>query len=158
MTFDLEYCEGLYYCTLDVFTVGVNPVQARCHRTVAPKVPDVHCTLSKLSPTSKAQQVESEVWMVCFGLPGEHQLDILSQHVIGTPLVFEYHPFRYINFKEQAYIRKQAAQRTAECIPTWSAEFYMDFCFMQSSTKTTNTQIKLPTMLSCRMMGILHIL
>jgi hypothetical protein len=109
MTFDLEYPEGLYYCTLDVFTVGVDPVQAWCHRTVAPKVPDVCRTPSKFSPTSKARQVESEVWMLCFGLPSEHQLDVLPQHIIGTPLVFEYHPFRYIDFKEQAYIRKQAA-------------------------------------------------
>jgi hypothetical protein len=61
MTFDLEYCEGLYYCILDIFTVGVDPVKAWCHRTVAPKVPDVRRTPSKFSPTSKAQQVESEV-------------------------------------------------------------------------------------------------
>jgi hypothetical protein len=49
--------------------------------------------------------------------------------------VFEYHPSRYINFKEQAYIRKQAAQCTAERIPTCGAEFYMDFGFMRSSTE-----------------------
>jgi hypothetical protein len=73
--------------------------------------------------------------MLCFGLPGEHQLDVLPQHVIDTPLVFEYHPFQYIDFKEQAYIHKQAAQCTAECIPTCGAEFYMDFGFMRSSTK-----------------------
>ncbi len=54
MTFDLEYHEGLYYCTLDVFMVGVDPVQAWCHQTVAPKVPNVCRTPSKFSPTSKA--------------------------------------------------------------------------------------------------------
>jgi hypothetical protein len=134
MTFDLEYREGLYHCTTDVYTVGVDPAQARCHCTVAPKVPDVRRTPSKFSPTSKAQQVESEVWMLCFGSPGEHQLDVLPLHVIGTPPVFEYHPFRYIDFKEQAYICKQTARRTSKRIPTCGAELNMNFGFMRSST------------------------
>jgi len=66
--------------------------------------------------------------------PGEGQLDLLPGHVIGTPPVFEYHPFRSIDFKEQAYIRKQAVQRVAERIPTCGAEFFMDFAFMRAST------------------------
>jgi hypothetical protein len=48
--------------------------------------------------------------------------------------VFEYHPFRHIDFKEQAYIRKQAARQKAERIPTCGSEFYMDFGFIRSST------------------------
>jgi hypothetical protein len=72
--------------------------------------------------------------MLLFGSPGKHQLDVLPLHVIGTPPVFEYHPFQYIDFKEQAYICKQAAWCTLECIPTCGAEFYMDFGFMQFST------------------------
>jgi hypothetical protein len=48
--------------------------------------------------------------MLRFGLPDEHQLNVLPQHVIGTPSSFEYHPFRHIDFREQAYIRKQAAR------------------------------------------------
>ncbi len=47
--------------------------------------------------------------MLRFGSPGEHQLDVLPLHVVGTPPIFKYHPFYYIDFKEQAYIRKQAA-------------------------------------------------
>jgi hypothetical protein len=135
LTFDLEYYDGLYYCTSDVFTVGVEPVRGLCHCTVAPKVPDVRRTPSRFAPTSKARQVQSEVWMLQFGSPGEHQLNVLLQHIVGTPSMFEYHPFCYIDFKEQAYIRKQAAQLTAERIPTCGAEFYMDFGFMWSSTK-----------------------
>ncbi len=73
--------------------------------------------------------------MLRFGSPGEHHLDVLPQNVIGTPPVFEHHPFHHIDFKEQAYIRKQAAKRTVECIPSCGAEFYMDFGFMQSSSK-----------------------
>ncbi len=73
--------------------------------------------------------------MLRFGSPGEHQLDLLLFNVIGMPVVFKYHPFCSINFKEQAYIQKQAAQRTAERIPTCGAEFFMDFTVMQSSTE-----------------------
>ena len=72
--------------------------------------------------------------MLRFGSPGEHQLDVLPLHVVGTPPIFNYHPFRY-DFKEQAYIRKQAAQRSAERIPTCGAKFFMDFAFMQSSSE-----------------------
>ncbi len=73
--------------------------------------------------------------MLRFGSSGEHQLDVLPQHLVGTPSVFEYHPFWFVDFKDQAYIRKQAAQRTAERIPTFLAEFFMDFGFMRSSTE-----------------------
>jgi hypothetical protein len=66
--------------------------------------------------------------------PGEQQLDVLPRHVIGTPPVFEYHPFRSIDFIEQAYIRKKAAQRTAERIPHCGAELFMDFGFLRAST------------------------
>ncbi len=57
-----------------------------------------------------------------------------KSNVIGTPPVFEYHPFRSIDFKEQAYIRKQAANRAGERIPTCGVEIFMDFAFMRSST------------------------
>ncbi len=40
-----------------------------------------------------------------------------------------------IDFKEQAYIRKQAARRRTEHIPTCGAEFFMDFAFMRASTE-----------------------
>ena len=83
---------------------------------------------------SRARQVESEVWLTRLGSPGEGQLDLLPGHVIGMPPVFEYHPFRSIDFKEQAYIRKQDAQCIAEWIPTCGAEFFMDFAFMRAST------------------------
>jgi hypothetical protein len=56
-------------------------------------------------------------------------------NVIGTPKSFKYHPFCLIDFKEQAYIRKQAAGRMAERIPTCGAEFFIDFAFMRTSTE-----------------------
>ena len=108
MFFNLTCRNGLYYCTTDVYTVDHDPVHARCHRTTVdtptllaiatPRPP------SKFTPTSKARQVESEVWALRFGSPGEQQLDVLPRHVLVTPPVFEYHSFRSIVFKEQAYI------------------------------------------------------
>jgi hypothetical protein len=109
ITLDLIYREGLYYCTSDVYTLATDATGPRCSRTVAPSAPSVLHTPPKFSLTTKARQIKSEVWMLRFGSPGEHQLDVLPQHVIGTPSVFEYHPFWFIDFKEQAYIRKQAA-------------------------------------------------
>jgi len=138
MFFTLTCRNGLYYCTTEVYTVDHDPVHARCHQTtvdtptplaIAPSRPP-----SKFAPTSKARQVGSKVWALCFGSPGEQQLDVLPRHVIGTPPVFEYHPFRSIDFKEQAYIRKQAAQQMAEHIPHCGAELFMDFGFLRAST------------------------
>jgi hypothetical protein len=106
---NLECRHGLYYCTTDVYTVDYDPVHIPCHRTAVDTPPKdepssnaLHRPASKFVPTSRAYQVESEVWALCFGSPGEGQLDVLLQHVIGTPSVFEYHPFRSIDFKEQA--------------------------------------------------------
>jgi hypothetical protein len=135
LTFDLEYRGSLYYCTLDVFTLDANPIRNFCNRTLTTRAPGICRTLSKFSPTSKARPVESELWMLQFGSPGKHQLDVLPLHVVGTPPVFKYHPFRYIDFKEQAYICKQAAGWTADHISTRGAEFYMDFGFIRSSTE-----------------------
>ena len=134
LSFDLEYRGGLYYCTSDVFTLDDDLSRPSCHRILTPCPPTARRTPSKYSPTSKARQVESELWLLRFGSPGEAQLDLLPLHVVGTPPVFEYHPFRHIDFKEQAYIRRQAARRKAERIPTCGSEFYMDFGFIRSST------------------------
>jgi len=62
------------------------------------------------------------------------QRDVLPQNVTGLPSTFEYHPFRFVDFKEQARIRKQAAQRSAVRTPDRRRRFYMDFGFMRAST------------------------
>ena len=141
MHFDLHQRDGLYYCSTDVFTVDPDPVQVQCHRTLTTSAHDVKRPPPKFLPTSTARQIKSEMWMLRFGSPGKHQLDVLPSHVIGTPPVFEYHLFQSIDFKEQANIRKQAAQHTTERIPMCGAEFFMDFAFMRSPTddyKCTN--------------------
>jgi hypothetical protein len=72
--------------------------------------------------------------MVRLGSPGEDQLDMLPGNVTGIPLEFHYHPFRFIDFKEQARIRKQAAQRTAVRTGDVGRRYYMDFGFMRASS------------------------
>ena len=62
------------------------------------------------------------------------QLDVLPQKVTGLPTTFDYHPFRFIDFKEQARIRKQAAQRSAVWAHERQQRFYMGFGFMRAST------------------------
>jgi hypothetical protein len=55
MFFDLEYQDGLYYCSTDVFAVDQdNPVQVNCQRTNATAPPGIHRVPSKFVPTSKA--------------------------------------------------------------------------------------------------------
>jgi hypothetical protein len=131
MHFNLVQQDGLYYCDTNVFTVDRDPIRVCCCHAIA----DDCERPPKFVPTSKARQVKSVVWMLHFGSLGKHQLDVLPSNVLGTPTTFEYHTFHSIDFKEQAYIRKQAAGRTAERILTCGAEFFMDFAFMRSSTE-----------------------
>ena len=132
---DLNQCDGLYYCPTDVFTVDRSPVRGPYTLRVAtPLVPNTNRHPSRFTPTSKSKQVESEVWLLRLGSPGVHQLDALPGNVTGIPSVFEYHPFRFIDFKEQARIRKQAAQRSAVRTTERKKRFYMDFGFMRASS------------------------
>jgi hypothetical protein len=134
MHFPLHYHDGLYYCDTDVYTVDRDPVCLTCACTTANRTrPLPHHPAPKFVPTTRTRQVESEVWALRFGSPGEGQLNALPNHVDGIPLVFEYHPFRHIDFKEQAYIRKQPARKSAERLPNCGSEFFMDFGFMCAS-------------------------
>ena len=123
---------GLYYCPTDIFTLGDCPVLLGCdpssnalHLLPVPKIqrvtnhppPPILRRSSCFEPTSKAPQLKSEVWLLRLGSWGVTQLDIIPQNVSGLPTTFEYHPFRFIDFKEQAQIRKQAAQQSAVWTP-----------------------------------------
>jgi hypothetical protein len=91
MVFELECSNGLYYCPTDIFTLGKCPSTSclsnpnlhyplqqlpppKAHRTLtSPATPILH-RLSRFEPTSKARQLESEVWLLCLGSPGVRQL------------------------------------------------------------------------------------
>jgi hypothetical protein len=123
MDFPLYCRDGLYYCSSNVYTVDAVPIR--------PKVTLTICH-GRYALTNRTQKIKSELWSLRLGSPGKHQLDILPSHTMGTPSMFAYHPFRFINFKEQAYIRKQLANRTATRLSTRGCEFFMDFGFMRA--------------------------
>jgi hypothetical protein len=53
-------------------------------------------------PTNLAHQLESKLWAACLGHCGTNQLIALATRADGLPNGFEFHPFRYIDWKEQA--------------------------------------------------------
>ena len=115
MTLALEFKDGLYYCPTDVYTVDdclPPPPTPKALRVAAP-TPSTLRRSSRFIPTSKGKLIESELWLLCLGSPGIQQLDKLPGNVTGTPPAFDYHPFWFIDFKEEAQVRKQAAQRLA---------------------------------------------
>jgi hypothetical protein len=69
MAIELECRDGLYYCPTDVFTIGTCPSTSRlvetehcrANRTVTTPTPPVLRCSSCFEPTSKAQQLESEI-------------------------------------------------------------------------------------------------
>jgi hypothetical protein len=88
---------------------------------------------SKFTPVGKDPQLESEVWSLHLGCPGEHHLDVLPGNVLGLPSVLEYHPFCFIDFHAQARVCQQAAQRTAVHVNKRCKEFHIDFGVMRAS-------------------------
>ena len=77
----------------------------------------------------------AELWAARLGFCGESQLDKLPACVDGVPTQFEYHPFMFIDHKEQARIRKQAAQRVARKLSLCGQRFYADFGILRASTE-----------------------
>ena len=98
-------------------------------------------TQARLKPVSPKQQLQSELWAARLGFCGEWQLDVIPGCATGLPNQFDYHPFRFIDHKERARIRRQAAGRTAERLDEIGARFYMDFGFFRAS----NSDFSRPT-------------
>jgi len=126
MTISLTKVEGLYYCTPS----GPDQVSS----TTLPESRDTTRRAKRYIPVTRERITESEVWMLRLGCPGEDQLDLLPTRVTGTPSSFQLHPFRFIDFKEEARVQKQASQRSAERTTEIKRRFYMDFGFMRATT------------------------
>jgi hypothetical protein len=114
--------DGLYYCPTDAFTINHSPI--RVNSAWAPTNATILCVSSncpqsvlrcplQYKPTTKARQLESEVWLLCLESPGVYQVGVLPQLTTGLPPALDYHPFQFVNFKEQARILKQVAQHLA---------------------------------------------
>ncbi len=140
MKISLVLHDRLHYCPTDVYAIDNLPASRfspAVRRVVGPAplpVPGKSRSHKRFIPTSKAKQIESEVWLLRLGSPGVHQLDLLPGQVNGIPLDFQSHPFHYIDLKEQALIKKCPAQKSAVRTSECKRQFYMDFGFMRSST------------------------
>ena len=133
MSIQLDCLGGLYYCTNDAYVLD-GECDPRVNR-VAPSTQPTHLRLpSKYKPTTKSKQLESELWLLRLGSPGVYQLDHLPGNATGLPSEFDYHPFRFIDFKEQAMIRRRAVQRSALRVAERRRRFYMDFGFLRASS------------------------
>ncbi len=95
-------------------------------------IPDKRKTCSQFVPVIKAKQVESKVWLLHLGSPGVCQLDLFPGRVTGIPSEFRYHPFHYIDHKEQELVKKRPAQCSTVCTTECKHQFYMNFGFMHS--------------------------
>jgi hypothetical protein len=104
MTLSLSSINGLYYCPLDL-AIDSNPIRPTSVSKVSfdTHIPHLRAP-SKYKPVPKDHQLEPEVWSLCFGCPGEDQLDILPGNVLGLPSVLEYHPLQFVDFHAQAQI------------------------------------------------------
>ena len=85
-------------------------------------------------PVSPKKHLESELWVARLGFCRECQFDGTPACADGIPSQFEYHPFRPINPKERADIRKRSAGRTAWKMTHTCQRFYMDFGFLCALT------------------------
>ncbi len=130
------------------FITPTNAVSAP-HSVAPPRIPRIntpvdpspHVELSApprsqitVRPTNLARQLESELWAARMGHCGEDQLISLATRADGLPNNFTFHPFCYIDWKEQARVRKRAALRVAQKVHNAGARFYMDFGFIRASS------------------------
>jgi hypothetical protein len=131
MSLHLDYVDGLHYCSSNTYTIDPG-----C-------TPPFHLRQpSRYHPATKSKQLESEHWILCLGSPGVYQLDHLPGNATGLPTEFDYHPFQFIDFKEQARICKQAVQRSTILTPECKHHFYMDFGFLRASTSDLTPQTR----------------
>jgi hypothetical protein len=125
MKLTLAINNGLYCCPTDVFTMAPPPTDIALYPyptpypsicRVAQTTPASRLQRSpKYRPTSKSRQLESELWLLQLGSPGVTMLNALPGNVTGIPATFDHHPFRFVDFKAQAGIQKEAAQCSAIC-------------------------------------------
>ncbi len=141
ITLRLEKWDGLYYCPTDAFTIDRDPACPAIpliKRAATPLMQAIPRRGKHYHPVAQDCMAESELWMQCLGCPGEDQLDLLPGNVTGIPHNFQYHPFRFINWKEEAHIQKQAALRSAKHTMEIKRRFYLDFGFMRALTLNFN--------------------
>jgi hypothetical protein len=89
----------------------------------------------RFRPTTKAKILESETWGLRLGGCIETSLSELPKHATGLPQKLEWHSFRYIDFAEQARVRKQPAGRDPEKVSGKATRMYLDYGFVRASNE-----------------------
>ena len=132
MSIPLTKVNDLYFCETDTCVLDNTPDEVRTSHVNKISVgPMIH----KLKhPTTKAGQLEAELWAARLGFCGEWQLDNIAANADGLPPKFCPHPLRFIDTKEQASVRKQPAKKDSEWTQRAGARFYCDFGFLRAST------------------------
>ena len=136
ITMTLKNHDGLYYCPTDVFTVDRDPVRCSIPTirwVTAPTPPSVRRHMD-LPPVPYSRLAESKLWLLRLGSPGENQLDMLPGNATGIPHSFMNHPFRFVDWKEEARVQRQSAGKSADRTTEVGRRFYMVCGFMRAST------------------------
>eukprot|EP00956_Cyclotella_meneghiniana_P004202 scaffold5163_cov49-Cyclotella_meneghiniana.AAC.3 len=140
----LQQQNGLYYCNTRSYPIIRND-------SIPPCVPQLHKAVNsstqtsevrpkrlpkptnKYTPTSKAKILQSETWNLRMGCCSESSLESLCQHAIGIPTKLEWHPYRFVDFKEHAKIGKQPVGKDPVKVNKRGQRFYFDFGFIRAS-------------------------
>jgi hypothetical protein len=141
----LQQNNGLYYCNSETFDIFNDYDEAKptINRMTMQDV-DIQTEEIKKrpkrqpkrhTPASKAKILESETWYLRLGGCSETALEDLTEHAIGLPKSFEWHPFRFIDFKEQARIQKRPVGRNPTRVAERGRRFYFDFGFIRASNE-----------------------
>ena len=130
----LQLKNGLYYCAAETFQLAhpsvYDPVVSLAEHNPTPQ-----SNTPKLPrPTTRAKQVEAELWSAQLGFLAEWQLDVITAHADGLPTKFAPHPFSMIPEKVAAAIEKKPGRKTPTPVSKRGERFFMDFGFMRAST------------------------
>ena len=126
---------GLYFCNTDDFALSSTPLlhssggtryHVHAHKQRDPPLP---------IPTSRAKQLEAELWSARLGFPAEWQLEVITNHADGLPHSFAPHPFLHIPAKADAAISKQPVGKDPSKVAERGQRFFVDFGFMRASTE-----------------------
>ena len=92
-----------------------------------------HAAMNRRPPTSKAKQLEADLWSARLGFPSDWQLDVLPLNAAGLPTKFCPHPFSHYEWKTSARMHRNPRGKDPERVIERGMRFYLDYGFMRAS-------------------------
>lgn len=141
----LHQQNGLYYCHSKTIAIlqndecpnhqelSIHKVINNSTQTSEQKPKRIPRPPNKFAPTNKSKILQSETWNLRLGCCNETAMESICQHAIGIPSKFEWHPFRFVDFKEHAKMGKQPVGKDPDKVSQRGQRFYFDFGFIRSS-------------------------